>query len=596
MYCNAAGGSDVAVFLLGLFLATEVVNVSGSIWLSLWSIQQWDLSSSRYLQVYLTLVAAGLLSPVLRYHESYRVMNAASLSIHNWLLRSVSTAPMSFFDTTPLGRVLTRFTRDVDFIDNSLQQSLIFFLQVSFQVLGASCITVVSQPLVLFPLLPCAYIYYRLMLYYNTANREVRRVTNNLQAPVIALITESLNGARTILAYQKSRVMLEEAYRRIDRIYAGNYMQNICNRWLGVRIEFLGNLVATSVACAGVFGKVVGFGSNNVGLLSLGLTMSMQITGLLNWIIRQGAAVESDMNSVERMFYYIENIPHEPLPELAIALERGDRNLCRVAVPEIPATIEFQGVCARYREGLPLVLNDLSFRVERGEKIGVVGRTGSGKSTLILSLLRLIETCGGRALVGGHDVKEWPLSALRSFFSVIPQDPILFEGTIRFNLDPFRESEDDGILWDALTHVGLERRIRDDPRGLDAVVTDGGKNFSVGQRQLLCMARALLKKSCYFILMDEATANIDPELDALIQRTVAVAFAGKTVLTVAHRLHTIVEYDRILVMSDGKAVEMGPPAALASCPTSAFRAMIAAQGPEQEIKLLNVILRSTPGP
>jgi ATP-binding cassette subfamily C (CFTR/MRP) protein 1 len=592
-YFDAAGGTSAVVSVLVVYFFTECLNLSGSVWLSLWSVQQWHLPSLTYLQVYLVLVAVGLCSPVLRYLRSYAVMTRASLNLHNTLLGSVSMATMAFFDTTPLGRILNRFTRDMDQIDNALQMSLIFCLQLLFQVLGSFIIMVISQPLVLIPLVPCSIIYYRLLVFYNSANREIRRVSSNIVSPMFALLTESLQGSRTILAFGKANVVMEEGMRRIDRIFSSNYMQNVCNRWLGIRIELIGNLVVTSVACACAFGRVYSFGSGNVGLLSLGLTMSMQITGLLNWIIRQIASVESEMNSIERVVYYVDNIEHEDLPEIAAAVAASHSNTAppparNFSPAEVAATIEFRDVALSYRPGLPLVLNRLSFSIQAGQKVGVVGRTGSGKSTLLLAFLRIVDTCGGSILVGGQDSSRFTLREMRSLFSIIPQDPLLFEGTVRSNLDPFSESSD-SELWTTLERVGMKGRIESDVKGLAAPVLDGGSNFSVGQRQLLCMARALQKKGSRFILMDEATANIDPELDKLIQRTVADVFAAHTVVTIAHRLHTIIDYDRILFMDKGFAAEFDTPAALVARPNGLFRGLVASQGQEQEAALIAMI-------
>ena len=601
-YFDAAGGTSAVVNVLIVFFFTECLNLSGSVWLSLWSVQQWKLPSLTYLNVYLGLVVIGLSSPVLRYLRSYHVMTTASLNLHNDLLRSVSIAPMSFFDTTPLGRILNRFTRDMDQIDNALQMSLIFCLQLLFQVFGAFLIMVVAQPLVLIPLVPCSFVYYKLLVFYNSANREIRRVSSNIVSPMFALLSESLQGSRTILAFGKAAVVMKEGMKRIDRIYSSNYMQNVCNRWLGIRIELIGNLVVTSVACACVCGRVWSFGSSNVGLLSLGLTMSMQITGLLNWIVRQIASVESEMNSIERVVHYVDNIEHEDLPEIAAAVTCA-KNLIKPAAgkstisvrtgpfqPEtVPATIEFRDVCLAYRPGLPLVLNKLSFSITAGQKVGVVGRTGSGKSTLLLAFLRIVDICSGTMVVGGQDAAScYSLRELRSLFSIIPQDPLLFEGTVRTNLDPFTESDDDA-LWHALERVGMKTRIAADPKGLAASVLDGGSNFSVGQRQLLCMARALQKKGSRFILMDEATANIDPELDKLIQRTIADVFSAHTVITIAHRLHTIIDYDRILFMDKGFAAEFDTPAALVARQDGSFRKLVASQGKEQEEALLAMV-------
>ncbi|CAJ1010930.1 putative ABC transporter, partial [Leishmania naiffi] len=227
----------------------------------------------------------------------------------------------------------------------------------------------------------------------------------------------------------------------------------------------------------------------------------------------------------------------------------------------------------RYRPGLPLVLRDVCFAVAPGQKVGVVGRTGSGKSTLLLAFLRLVEVCGGRMLVCGRDARDYDVRGLRQLFSMIPQDPLLFDGTVRSNVDPFGCCGD-AAVWRALRQVGMEERVRGEAGGLDGRVQEGGANYSVGQRQLLCLARALLKRGSAFLLMDEATANVDPALDRQIQRTVQHTFRDYTVITIAHRLHTVAACDTILVMDQGRVLEFGSPSELVEREGSAFSALV----------------------
>lgn len=238
----------------------------------------------------------------------------------------------------------------------------------------------------------------------------------------------------------------------------------------------------------------------------------------------------------------------------------------------------------RYREGLPLVLKHVSFLIRPRQKVGIVGRTGSGKSTTLLAFLRIAEICEGDILIGGQSAKSMSLAHLRSLFAMIPQDPVLFSGTIRSNLDPFNESSDENILQ-ALDRVGMTERVTSDG-GLNCTTEEGGKNFSVGQRQLLCLARALLKRHTGFILMDEATANIDPTLDAQIQKTIRTAFADRTVITIAHRLATVIDSDMLIVMGDGEVREVGTAKELVAIEGGILQSMINAHGKSAREKLL----------
>jgi ABC-type multidrug transport system fused ATPase/permease subunit len=613
-YFHACGGTFTITLILSVYTVTEVFNVSSNVWLSVWSVQDFNLTQDQYLLAYIGMVSLGMFAAPLRAYFGYNSMRSGSLKLHDRLLRSVVCGTMSFFDTTPLGRILNRFAKDIDMADNDLQMSFLFLLQILFSVFSSLSVTIATQPFVLVPLMPCAYFYYRVLLFFNSANREVVRIGNVLKSPVFALLSESLGGVRTILAYNKGPVMMREAMTRLERVFATSYMQNVCNRWLGIRVEFVGNVIITSVALASVIGHMLHFGSRNVGMMALGLTLSMTITQTLNWVVRQVAAVESQMNSIERIIFYTESIAHEDLecarqasrPNV-VSVASGDASdqaapgitsfrSRRSTTPGIiskapPGSISFTKVCLRYRDNLPLVLNELTFSITAGEKVGIVGRTGSGKSTLLMAFLRIVDICSGSITVGSKQIHEFSLDGLRKQFAMIPQDPLLFEGTVASNVDPFGECTEDE-LWNAMDLVGMKDRVASDAGGLDGTVLPGGTNFSVGQRQLLCMARALLKRDAAFILMDEATANIDPALDKLIQQTVRKAFEGRTVITIAHRLHTILAYDTILVMDRGRVVERGSPKELALNPDSNFRAMIASHGPQQERKLLKLVSSS----
>ncbi|EPY42474.1 hypothetical protein AGDE_01449 [Angomonas deanei] len=299
------------------------------------------------------------------------------------------------------------------------------------------------------------------------------------------------------------------------------------------------------------------------------------------------------MNSTERVTHYIDEVDHEELPSLDDDIRVLDKNTpgntngTDVVVMGSPAnpvpqrivagSLEFQDVQMRYREGLPLVLDHVSFTIGAREKVGIVGRTGSGKSTLLLTFMRMVDICGGEIVVNGTPIRSLPLRDLRRQFSMIPQDPVLFDGTVRMNVDPFLEASSEEV-WSALETVGLRERIATEPEGIDGRVLEGGSNFSVGQRQLLCMARALLKKGSGFILMDEATANIDQALDRHIQGTVMNAFADYTVITIAHRLQTVAQYDKIIVMDHGVVAEMGSPRELVANTGSLFRRMVDSTG------------------
>ncbi|CCW72351.1 unnamed protein product [Phytomonas sp. Hart1] len=434
------------------------------------------------------------------------------------------------------------------------------------------------------------------MIFYNAANREIRRTSSIVKSPLFSLLGEVLSGASIIRAYGRESAIIRETLRRLDLVYSCSSLENTANRWLGVRIYFLGNIVATTIMTVGVVMVMSGRLKDNIGIISLSLTLSLQTLEQLIWLVRCVASVEADMNSVERIIYYTKETPKEDIPELNAEVDalvmcdnlktkkitldvmvEADGSAAMLEDKAQSGSLELRNVDLRYREGLPLVLCGVSFRIEPGEKIGIVGRTGSGKSTLLLAFMRMVDISGGDIIVNDAPIHSLPVRKLRQLFSMIPQDPLLFEGTVRQNLDPFLESSNKE-LWHALTLVGMYTRISNEAEGIDCRVQEGGANFSVGQRQLLCMARAVLKKNSRFILMDEATANIDPEVDQYIQSTVMRTFAAYTVITIAHRLQTVAQYDRIIVMNNGRVAEIGSPYDLVTRQDSIFRSMVNSMG------------------
>ncbi|CBZ27162.1 ABC-thiol transporter [Leishmania mexicana MHOM/GT/2001/U1103] len=595
-YLKSCGGLAAWGFLLATFVVTECVTAANGVWLSVWSTGALKWRADTYLYVYLFIVFLNIFSSPLRCFLCYYLMRIGSRNMHRNLLESIGVARISFFDTTPLGRVLNRFTKDMGILDNTLNDSYLYLLQYFFSMCSKVIILSAAQPLVLVAIAPCMLIYHKLMQVYSASNRETRRIKSIAHSPVFTLLEESLQGQRTIVAYGKMHLVLQEALRRLDVVYSALYMQNVSNRWLGVRLEFVSCVITFVVALIGVIGKMARASSQNIGLISLSLTMAITLTETLNWLVRQVASVEANMNSVERVLYYTHEVEHEHVPEMKelvaqlIRSESGtvaDVTGTVVIEPASPTSaaphavqagsLVFEGVQMRYREGLPLVLRGVSFRIAPREKVGIVGRTGSGKSTLLLTFMRMVEVCGGVIRVNGREIGAYGLRELRQQFSMIPQDPVLFDGTVRQNVDPFLEASS-AEVWTALELVGLRERVASESEGIDSRVLEGGSNYSVGQRQLMCMARALLKRGSGFILMDEATANIDPALDRQIQATVMSAFAAYTVITIAHRLHTVAQYDKIIVMDHGVVAEMGSPRELVMNRQSIFHSMVEALG------------------
>ncbi len=411
-------------------------------------------------------------------------------------------------------------------------------------------------------IVPLAVVYFMIQKYYITSSRQLKRLESISKSPIFSHFTESVNGTSTIRVYNQFERFVRESEDKVAANVRCNYLNYSSNRWLGIRIESLGNLI---IFFAAIF-TIIGRDGLTGGKAGLSIMYAMQITDTLNWLVRMVCDLETNCVSLERVLEYANTNPQEA------KWEQDD-----AAAPPLPEDWPRQGQITledyqtRYRPGLDLVLKGVSLDVDDRMKVGICGRTGAGKSSLTLALFRIIEPASGRIIIDDYDISQMGLHELRSRLTIIPQDPVLFTGTVRFNLDPTSKS-DDTEIWTALEHAHLKAYIQGLDDGLDTDVTEGGSNFSVGQRQLMCLARALLRKPKILVL-DEATAAIDVETDDLIQKTIRREFNECTVITIAHRLNTIMDSDRIAVLSAGKVIEYDSPDALMAKEDSALASM-----------------------
>jgi ABC-type multidrug transport system fused ATPase/permease subunit len=452
---------------------------------------------------------------------------------------------------------------------------------------------------------PLGYFYFRTLQYFRQVSRETKRLDSVSRSPVYAQFSESLGGLTTIRAYGERERFIDAFENKIDQNTRAYYCNKVADRWLSVRLELVGSVIGGLTA---VFACNVVTANSSSGqvtddqfasLAGLSLTFAISLTSLLNWAVRSFAQLENSMNACERVLEYTENIPQEapstclelearaasgntppPGPSaLAVAAAGGKAAKLSAEWPD-KGEIVMRNLRMRYRSETPLVLKGLSLSIAGGQRIGVVGRTGSGKSSLMLCLLRLVEPSLADAseeyeaplTIDGVDVLRIGLKELRSKLGIIPQNPVLFSGTIRSNIDPFDEFSDDQI-WSALDRCGLKNSIEAMPGMLNASVAEYGENLSAGMRQMLVLGRALLKE-CRILLLDEATSSVDYETDQEIQRTIREGFAGCTVLTIAHRINTIMDSDKILVMKDGLVEEFAPPQELLQNEASTFSEIV----------------------
>jgi ATP-binding cassette subfamily C (CFTR/MRP) protein 1 len=552
-YFRSCGWGYVAVALLAM-LSSQVVNVLSSGWLSYWSDAARDVSGRTGVEVYAMLGAAVAL---LTYGANVALVVASlsgSRQLHTDVIKALMLAPMSFFDVTPLGRLTNRYSKDIYTIDEKLMEAIGSYVSCLLSTIAALTVISYVTPMFLVAFLPPAFIYYYTQAYYVPTSRQVQRLDSASRSPIFSHFGEMLEGTTTIRAFRRENRFLLGLERRLDYNTRAYYLYVASNRWLAMRLELVG---AFTVFLAMLF--AVCARSIASGLGGLSITYALNITSTLNWMVRMTADRESAVVSVERVREYA-----------LLTSEAPSRVASYRPLSGWPAVgaIEIKGLSLKYRSDRPLVLSSIFLSVRGGEKVGIVGRTGAGKSSLFRALLRLVEPCEGAVLVDGMDILRMGVHDLRRGFSIIPQEPVLFSGTVRFNLDPFVEYSDDQV-WLALRRAHMEAYVASLEKKLNFEVTDHGGNFSLGQKQLLCLARSLLRNS-RILLLDEATSAVDHTTDKLVQETIRREFQKATVLTVAHRIDTILNYDRVLVLDNGRIAEQGSPVKLLQNPESRF--------------------------
>ncbi|KAH8238063.1 hypothetical protein KR026_002357 [Drosophila bipectinata] len=595
---SQTGGVDFAVYKhyiksVGVFLsvATLVLNfvfqafqIGSNLWLTKWANDENVSNDTSLRDMYLGVYGAfGFGQGVLAYFAVVIVYLGgfrAAKVIHNDLLRVIIRGSVCrFFDVTPIGRLLNSFSGDMDVIDEELPATLDSFMTFIWMVLATIVVISLSTPIFLAVIVPIAFLYYFAQRFYVATSRQLMRLESVSRSPIYSHFGETVTGASTIRAYNVGDRFIEESDAKVDKNQVCKYPSVIANRWLAIRLEMVGNLIILFASLFAVLG-----GQTNPGLVGLSVSYALQVTQTLNWLVRMTSDIETNIVSVERIKEYGETKQEAPW-EL-----EADKSKPKNWPEE--GRVEFQNFQVRYREGLDLVLRGVSFNIKGGEKVGIVGRTGAGKSSLTLALFRIIESAGGRIAIDGVDIATMGLHMLRSRLTIIPQDPVLFSGSLRINLDPFEVKTDDEI-WKALELSHLKSFVKSLAAGLNHEIAEGGENLSVGQRQLVCLARALLRKTKVLVL-DEATAAVDLETDDLIQvntnyhlflsdlltniffhhqKTIRTEFKECTVLTIAHRLNTILDSDKVIVLDKGQITEFASPTELLDNPKSAFYSM-----------------------
>jgi ABC-type multidrug transport system fused ATPase/permease subunit len=602
-------GGGVWMFLgvLSVFAFTQGVRVASDWFLGFWAGNDLDESNEFYILWYSVLITVLVTLSIARSLVLWTMMLAVSRNLHDTLFLRVLRAPVVFFDSNPIGRILNRFSRDMDHLDNMLPfnvDNLSSSLMVAF---GAFAAIISVFPYFAFAIIPLWVAFRYFQKRFLAVSREIKRIDGITRSPQYAHFSASLQGLDSVRGYGRQKQFTDKFILQVNDNLRARFTFFALGRWLGVRLDMFSAFVVFSTACLCVFLRE--FVPGNI--VGIAMSQSLLLAGLLQWGVRQAAEVENGMTSVERILTYTQ-IPEEPTfrPKDVVDTELKDvedlgAEFCRQVIEWARAegetlqanahsefdnwptagNVTFDNVWMKYRPNLDHVLRGVSFDIPAGSKVGVVGRTGAGKSSLLVSLFRFTEISAGSIEIDGHEIGHVPLRTLRSQISIIPQDPVLFHGTIRSNLDPFDDYNDKSI-YSALKRVHMHDTVVHFSKKLEHAVEEGGGNLSVGQRQLLCMARALLRDS-HIICLDEATSNVDNKTDAVIQQTVREAFANATVITIAHRLHTIIDSDLVLVMDHGAAAEYAHPHTLLSDPTSLFSSLVDETGPSHATSLRN---------
>ncbi|KAF1329526.1 Abc transporter c family member 2, partial [Globisporangium splendens] len=483
----------------------------------------------------------------------------SSSNLHNELFRRVLSAPVNrYFDVTPVGRILNRFSNDLDQVDASLPQQYQLLLQNVAMTVGALAVSAASSYWIGVSYIPMIILFVMIGKYFKKTSREVKRLEGITRTPVYNLFGETLTGLHTIRAFKMQDKFIRINKDTVDGNAAAYFLYWGAGRWLAVRLDWMSVVIIFVVSLYLVATK--GQISTVVGGISL--TYSLMLTSIVQNTVRSVDRTDNAMTSVERLLHFRE-IPKEDDGAASTPINSE--------LWPSQGAIKFDKLCLKYRPELPLVLRGVNMNIQGGEKVGICGRTGAGKSSLMVALFRICEFESGSVFIDGVDIQSVKLRDLRRSLAIIPQDPVLYSGSLRENLDPFSEYSDDEI-WSILQQVHLSDSVTKWGAGLDFVVSEGGDNLSVGQRQLLCIARALLKNS-KIVVLDEATANVDTATDNLIQVTIKETFVTKTVLIIAHRINTIMHCDKIAVMDAGQVAEFGAPEELLSQPESIFASL-----------------------
>ncbi|CAN8001213.1 unnamed protein product [Ixodes hexagonus] len=559
-YVRHIGGLICLASFAG-FVGCRVFDIGSGLWIKGWStdaeLPKAQQTESRRTIRIVVFAVIGLLTGLFAFLATCALFIGAiraARNLHENMVRCMFGAPVSFFDCTPLGRILNRIGKDIDQLDIQLPLTANIFIEMAFQFLAMCILITIALPQFLVIAAPLSLLYVPIRSLYSRTLRQLKRLESVTRSPIVNTLAETLDGLNTIRNYGAEQVFIDRLVDEVDSTQNCSFCLQVCKQWMITRLDLIGCSLVLATSFLIVYWK----DSISPGTAGLLLSYVFTSTVAFNSLVHFAAGLETAIVASERVEEYSKVESEAP----------------RHVEPRPPqdwpkhGVITFVNFSARYREELRPCIRDVNIEFLASEKVAIVGRTGAGKSTLTLALFRIIEASKGSILIDGVDISTVGLHDLRSRLTIIPQDAVLFSGTLRMNLDPEEQYKDTDV-WQVLERVNLKGRFAE---GLKTVISEGGTNISVGQRQLVCLARAVLK-STKILILDEATAAVDVETDALIQRTIKTVFRDSTVLTIAHRLNTVLDSDRIVVMADGEVIEVGSPESLLADTDSEFYAM-----------------------
>ncbi|XP_069867727.1 ATP-binding cassette sub-family C member 9 isoform X4 [Dipodomys merriami] len=560
-----SGGFFLLCLMIFSKLLKHSVIVAIDYWLATWTSKYSIANTGKADQTYYVagfsiLCAAGIVLCLVTSLTVEWMGLTAAKNLHHNLLNKIILGPIRFFDTTPLGLILNRFSADTNIIDQHIPPTLESLTRSTLLCLSAIGMISYATPVFLVALLPLGVAFYFIQKYFRVASKDLQELDDSTQLPLLCHFSETAEGLTTIRAFRHEPRFKQRMLELTDTNNIAYLFLSAANRWLEVRTDYLGACIVLTASLASISRPF------NSGLVGLGLLYALTITNYLNWVVRNLADLEVQMGAVKKVNSF-----------LSMESENYEGTMDPSQVPEHwpqEGEIKIHDLCVRYENNLKPVLKHVQAYIKPGQKVGICGRTGSGKSSLSLAFFRMVDIFDGKIVIDGIDISRLPLHTLRSRLSIILQDPILFSGSIRFNLDPECKCTDDR-LWEALEIAQLKNMVKSLPGGLDAMVTEGGENFSVGQRQLFCLARAFVRKSS-ILIMDEATASIDMATENILQKVVMTAFSDRTVVTIAHRVHTILTADLVIVMKRGNILEYDTPERLLAREDSVFTSFVRA--------------------